>query len=149
FAIRRKVGYITLLTHDYQHQVIDWIHGQGLWVLANLQPVAYSFNKESWPRFTETDMIPNVFRAHLYSPLAYSYRFQQYTVQSLRDRLDFGLLYCVVSPENKLDIVSKFFPITPLELHRGWVKGEERVVTDRSGQFGWEGQKYQMRLWRY
>ena len=29
------------------------------------------------------------------------------------------------------------FPITPLELHEGYIVGRERIVTNRSGRFGW------------
>jgi hypothetical protein len=29
------------------------------------------------------------------------------------------------------------FPITPLELHEGYIIGEERIITNRSGLFGW------------
>ena len=29
------------------------------------------------------------------------------------------------------------YPITPLEIHGGHVIGEERIITNRSGLFGW------------
>jgi hypothetical protein len=29
------------------------------------------------------------------------------------------------------------FPITPLELHEGYIIGRERIVTNTSGYFGW------------
>jgi len=29
------------------------------------------------------------------------------------------------------------FPITPMELHEGYIIGKERIVTNRSGLFGW------------
>ncbi|MBI3192731.1 MAG: hypothetical protein HYZ36_08705 [Pedosphaera parvula] len=32
------------------------------------------------------------------------------------------------------------YPITPLELHEGWILGRERIITKRSGLFGWGDQ---------
>ncbi len=29
------------------------------------------------------------------------------------------------------------FPITPVELHPGMILGKERIVTNRSGRYGW------------
>ncbi len=29
------------------------------------------------------------------------------------------------------------FPITPVELHAGMILGRERIITNRSGRYGW------------
>ena len=34
-------------------------------------------------------------------------------------------------------ITSHMFPITPLEIHAGYVLGRERIITKTSGLFGW------------
>jgi len=34
-------------------------------------------------------------------------------------------------------LTTYMFPITPVELHAGWIVGEERILTNRSGLFGW------------
>jgi hypothetical protein len=149
FAIQKKIGYLVLLSEDFYHTIVADLRKDGAGLLGNHQPQTYSFTRESWPRFTETDNLRNSFQAQLYSPLAYSYRFENYTVQDLRDRLDVGLIYCVTGPGDKLGIVSKFFPITPVELHSGYVRGEERIITDRSGRFGWSDPKHEARLWRF
>jgi hypothetical protein len=31
----------------------------------------------------------------------------------------------------------QMFPFTPIELHDGWVVGRERIITLKSGLFGW------------
>jgi hypothetical protein len=148
FAIRRKIGYTFLLAEKYQHQVLDELRAAGVWFLGNGQPCTLSFNRDTWPRFTEMDLnLRRASEAHLYSPLAYGRG--AYTVEKLRERLDVGMLYCVTAPEDRLGIVGRFFPITPTELHAGWVKGEERIVTNRSGTFGWANERYRYRLWRY
>jgi hypothetical protein len=33
------------------------------------------------------------------------------------------------------------YPFTPVELHSGWLVGEERILTCVSGEFGWRGEK--------
>jgi len=34
-------------------------------------------------------------------------------------------------------LTSHMFPFTPIELHGGYLIGEERILTNRSGLFGW------------
>jgi hypothetical protein len=149
FAIRRKIGYFGLLSADYKRKLFSDLRRSGLWLLGNDQPYLFSENRDNWPRFTETDNLPNAYRAHLYTPLAFSYGFERYTVQDLRDRLNLGVIYCVTGPNDRLGIVHKFFPITPLEIHSGWIQGRERIIIIRSGKFGWTDGAYRARLWRY
>jgi hypothetical protein len=149
FAIQHKVGYLSLLANDYHRKLFDELKAEGVPLLANFEPYTFSFNRDTWPRFSESDNVKNTFTTHLYAPIAFSYHFEAYSVKELRDRLDVGALYCVTGPGDKLGIVNKFFPITPTALHAGWIEGEERIVTDRSGKYGWDKQSYRARLWRY
>ena len=55
--------------------------------------------------------------------------------------LDFGGLYCVyvtrkVYPEYPT-MTKWMYPFTPVELHKGYLIGEERIITKNSGLFGW------------
>ncbi len=55
--------------------------------------------------------------------------------------LDYGCLYhwyndLTVIPEYPT-LTEHMYPITPLELHEGWIVGQERIITKRSGLFGW------------
>jgi hypothetical protein len=149
FTIRRRIGYIPLLSANYQQRTYADLRHHGFWILANDQPYRMAENRDTWPRFSETDVLTDVYRSNLYSPLAFSYKFERYTVQDLRDRLDLGGIFAVTGPADRLGIVEKFFPITPLELHSGWIQGEERIITDRSGEFGWRDRPSQIRVWQY
>lgn len=60
-----------------------------------------------------------------------------------------GLLWCVTGPQDKIGIPNHFFPITPEELHAGWVQGKERIVTAVSGEYGWENDDVGVRIWSY
>ena len=40
------------------------------------------------------------------------------------------------------------YPFTLEELHRGWMKGKERIITRRPGVYGWEGDNHLHRVIR-
>ena len=98
-----------------------------------------------FPRFVETGSLSHCASAQLFSPIGLG---DHLTERSELDAyhvmlrvLDFGCLYYwygdlhVVPTHPHLPIY--MFPITPLELHEGYILGEERIVTNRSGRFGW------------
>jgi hypothetical protein len=39
------------------------------------------------------------------------------------------------------EITRHLFPFTPIELHAGYMLGQERIITTHSGNYGWPGQK--------
>ena len=56
--------------------------------------------------------------------------------------LDYGCVYywyhdLQVGIPAHYHLTRYMFPITPTELHEGFIIGEERIVTNRSGLFGW------------
>jgi hypothetical protein len=56
--------------------------------------------------------------------------------------LDFGSLYCwyytaKVFPREHEAMSKYMYPLTPVELHKGYIIGKERIVTKLSGRFGW------------
>ena len=55
--------------------------------------------------------------------------------------LEFGCVYywyddLTVIPTH-VQLTHYMFPITPIELHEGYIIGQERILTNRSGLFGW------------
>jgi hypothetical protein len=55
--------------------------------------------------------------------------------------LDYGSVYhwyndMTVTPTHPT-LTTHMFPITPMELHRGYIIGRERIVTKVSGKYGW------------
>jgi hypothetical protein len=148
FAIQQKIGYVALLSAAYQNQLFSEMGAQGVWFLGNDAPVTMAQNQAMWPRFVETQNdIRRGTLAHLYTPLAYGS--SSPTVKTLRRNLEFGILHSCSGPGDKQGIVGKFFPITPTELHNGWVQGKERVVTSVSGKFGWANETFGYRIWSY
>ncbi|MFO1019152.1 MAG: hypothetical protein U0903_00405 [Planctomycetales bacterium] len=149
FAIRAKVGNLPLLSRGYLEELVEQLREADLLVLGNFAPATERQNRETWPRFVETDNLKGCAAAHLYSPLAFSYSFERYTIQQVRDRLMHGLLWCVTGPKDRLGLTDHFFPITPVGLHAGSVWGKERIVTAVSGEFGWGEAEVGVRQWRY
>ena len=92
------------------------------------------------------DVIARTYNTHLATPLAYGFGTPDF--HAIIDRLNYGCLYVRTHLNYHSDAVSKFYPFTPIEIHRGWVKGEERIITNHSGEFGWKG-NFVARLWAY
>ena len=91
----------------------------------------------------------NIFWAyslHLSTPLAYGLGTPPFS--TIVERLDYGCLYIRTHLNYRSTAVSRFYPITIEEIHSGWIQGKERIITNRSGKFGWEG-AYKARLWQY
>jgi hypothetical protein len=93
----------------------------------------------------ETGAISNCARAHLYSPIALgdhlTERSEEDAYGTMLAALDYGCVYhwyndLLVVPTHH-HLTRYMYPITPLELHQGYVIGRERIVTKRSGLFGW------------
>ncbi len=67
----------------------------------------------------------------------------------LQRLLQRGALPWFTSPSDQLAITRRFFPITVQELHKGWIKGKERMITMNPGSYGWPGETYRYLIWRY
>jgi len=111
------------------------------------------FNGAPWSRtlarlkfqcFTETGSISNCHRMLLYTPVALgdhlTERSQSDAYRVMLRALDWGCLYAwysrTVYPTHKT-LTEHMFPSTPIELHEGYIIAKERIVTNRSGLFGW------------
>ena len=133
--IEQKCGILTLLSGDYMHGIMKQVKDHGGYVLFNGAGTVKS-RLES-PSFVESQWdITRLYSTHLNTPLAYG--LGDPSMADLRRRLDFGTVYARTALDYKSDIVKRFYPFTPMELHEGWVKGKERIITDRSGTFGWD-----------
>lgn len=58
----------------------------------------------------------------------------------VRRSLDYAgvlCIYCWGDQPQGLHYIRTMFPITPVELHPGMILGKERIVTNRSGRYGW------------
>lgn len=98
-----------------------------------------------FPCFVETGSITHCTQAHLYSPIALGDHLTEGNeldaYNTMLAALDFGCVYhwyndVTVVPTHHT-LTKYMFPITPVELHEGYIIGTERIITNRSGAFGW------------
>jgi len=139
-----------LVSAAAQQKVIEAIQARGGVVVANTSPATENMRKLRTWRFVETGSGPEYDReTHLYTPIALGFpwghlaaedRTARRFIQDVIANLEHGALYYYYSvPATGLDygVVNRMFPFTPRELHAGWLVGEERIITTKSGEFGW------------
>jgi hypothetical protein len=142
--LTRLKSSVTLISQPFRLALTKRILEKHL-LVANGQPHTETMVKLHFPRFVETGSISHCADAQVYSPIALG---DHLTEQSETDAyrvmlraLDFGCVYywyndVTVVPTHP-HLTSYMFPITPLELHEGYIIGRERIVTNRSGLYGW------------
>lgn len=148
FAIQARIGNLLLLAKAYRLSIHEHLARRGAPLLCNGQPTTLDENRLTSPRFSEThDSLGRSMETHLYTPLAYAR--PNPSIADIRARLALGVLWYRVGLTGQTDAPRHFYPITITDLHAGWVRGEERVVTMTSGSYGWPGAKGSARLYRY
>ncbi len=142
--ITRLKGDTVLLSRDWRLKQVRRIMGEGRPFIVNGMPRTRTIAAEHFQAFTETGNIGNCRNTLLYSPVALGDHLSERNFEDayavMLRALDFGCLYAwynsnVVPPAPTL--TEHMFPFTPIELHEGYVIGEERILTNRSGLFGW------------
>jgi hypothetical protein len=79
------------------------------------------------------------YQGNLQSPLGYASSRPDFGnwVRSLK----MGILLVGTRYDYTYDIQPYVFPFTPIELHAGYLLGQERVIATHGGNYGWPGQK--------
>jgi hypothetical protein len=118
---------------------------RGKFVVANSQAATRTMQRFSFPRFVETAATANLALAHLGSPVGLGDRLRQRDAASIargiHAHLERGVLYYYYAPQATLqqpNLTMYMFPFTPRRLRDGTLWGEERILTSRSGRFGWD-----------
>ncbi|MCX6985157.1 MAG: hypothetical protein NT118_10480, partial [Lentisphaerae bacterium] len=146
---------IILLSQPWRVKMFDRIFKDGKLIVGNTNAQTETMTKYHFPRFAELVAGVSPFNGHLYTPIAYGNSgFYQSLPNKLEERttacyremvkmLDTAnLYYWTVYIEDYLEPSHKMFcgymfPFTPIELHKGYVIGKERIITAVSGKFGW------------
>ena len=142
--IVRTKSSVTLLTQPWRQRLVQRIMRNGKLLIGNGNPTTSTFTQFHFPRFIETGSITNLCKGHLYTPIALGDHLTERTeldaYRNMLRALDYGSVYYwyheSVIPTHPT-LTSFQFPITPIELHEGYILGEERILTNRSGVFGW------------
>ena len=144
FKVSQLKASMTLLSLPFRLQQVERIQSRGCPFVINGAPATRSMVRRKFMAFTETGSITNCRRMLLHSPVALgdhlTERSEQDAYNVMLSALDHGCLYSWyavrVFPTHKT-LTEHMFPFTPMELHEGYVIGKERIVTNRSGSFGW------------
>jgi hypothetical protein len=141
--ITRKIANVTLATLAWREKTARRFLARGP-LIGNGAPLTRTFTQLHFPRFVETAAITNLTRSQLYTPIALG---DHLTEASPRDcyrhmveGLNYGALYYwydgrIIATEPTL--TSYMFPMTYIRMGEGFVIGEERILSNRSGLFGW------------
>lgn len=141
--IVRKVANVTLATQPWRLATARRLLDRGR-LIGNGAPRTRTFSQLHFPRFIETASITNLTRGQLYTPIALGDHLTERTpvdcYRNMLDALNFGAVYYwygdqIVATEPTL--TSVMFPVTWIALGPGYLIAKERILTNRSGLFGW------------
>lgn len=139
--IVRKFGDPQLLSLEAKAALIDYIFARGGALIGNSCPRTATLSAYHFPRFVETAAVWYPARAHLYTPISLGDHLVikdfDDLLADIRLKLMWGSLYYYYSRPTQPwpTITQHMFPFTPVELHRGWLLGEERLITCVPGTF--------------
>jgi len=142
--IVRLKSSVTLLSEPWRVALARRILSRGP-LIGNGAPFTQAMAGLRFPCFVETGSITNCTHNHLYSPIALgdhlTERSELDAYRNMLAALDYGCVYhwyndVLVIPTH-YHLTRYMYPITPLELHEGYIIGNERIITNRSGLFGW------------
>jgi len=153
-TITRRKGSTLLLTQDAMIAYARKVRDKGGVVIANNTIPTRTIGREPLIVDKEINEGPYVHLSTtpvaLGNPAAIGGEVDVY--RDVLSKLEWGNLYFYYGEPAKLtyeSVPARMYPITVQEIHRGIVKGKERVVTMRSGVYGWPGSRDLHAVYRY
>ncbi|NCO33504.1 MAG: hypothetical protein GW893_06500 [Armatimonadetes bacterium] len=160
--IEKSVGVGDLSSLPFKLELLNAFRKRGATVVANVPPTTMTEQREQFTRFSETS-IPHhpglIHKTQLYTPVSYAGYSVYHTpgvtekdfLEDIRDKLWNANLYLFSAPMfyhlfTHENLATYQYPITPIELDEGVIIGRERLLTLRSGKFGWPGEKWRGEL---
>ena len=136
-----------MLKLDFTLKLFDKIMNERSKLLVgNFSPETRSERRFRFPRFEETYSSRWIALSHLYTPiqlgdmLTYANTPKDMAADQRTALMRGALYYHYVGNTGCPSLTSKMYPFTPVELHKGWLVGKERILTAISGEFGWNGE---------
>jgi hypothetical protein len=144
FTIAKKISFQTLVSQPFRLDMAKRLLADGHPLIANGEPLTETEMRVHFPRFVETGGPAAMNETHLFSPVGLSDSMTEQQpadfAANMRRHLDYGCVYYYYffSPPMPHPMLTEYmYPITPLELHEGYLIGKERILTNRAGVFGW------------
>ena len=143
FKITRKIGSMTLLSSPWRLKQVKRMTEGDRPFIVNGMPVTREMRALKFQAFTETGSITHCAGTLLYSPVALGDHLTERkyadAYANILRALDYGCLYVWyphIFHTNRAPTYY-YYPFTPIEIHGGYVIGRERIITKKSGLFGW------------
>lgn len=147
FQLKRRKTSISLASAGFRLAMVRKIKASGREIVVNTMPWIRSIMKEKVMAFTETAQIGNCARGHTYTPIQLGNHLigrdaekPEVIYHQMLEGLDFGMLYYYYHiryiPDHPT-LTQHMFPVTPMELHKGYIIGKEKIITRVSGLYGW------------
>ena len=125
-----------IVTAPWTLETLDRLKAYDAPLITNSAPVTKAFSDLEVPRFVETQAnIDRTYETNLYSPLCLT---SWYDISQAVERLEMGGIPFRVSDSGITPHMSKFFPLTPIEIHRGWILAHERLLSKYTGTYSWD-----------
>lgn len=158
YTVKRKYGDLALIETPAKEALVKYVLSLGKYVVGNSAPLTRAMNNVETTRFVEmwnnySSVCPTV---HLYTPIGLGYPgyaanlglgrgvvSAKWLLNDVRGALSQGCLYYYRSSRLQdkelyaYEVVNRMYPFTPIEIHAGWLWGEERIITTKSGVYGW------------
>lgn len=151
-AIERLKSSVILLSLPWRLHAVEDIAAKGKFLIVNgggakTESMLKLFIKNKFVGFVETDTETNLYTSQLTTPIGLgafrTERTEQDCYNYMVRFLDYGSVYYwyhqQVMPITHETLTSYMFPITPVELHEGYIIGKERIITNRSGWYSFGG----------
>ncbi len=158
-TVVRKIGNVTYLALPVLKEVVRKVAAAGGIVITNGEPGPRSLWPEHYLTTCETsggDQYP-VTRLYLgptVMPFGDPVRIHNHQdlYRDVLDKLRWGALYAYYGDKDyaikEPVLVRHMYPFTREEIHSGWAKGKERIVTRVAGVYGWRGNRQLHRVFR-
>ncbi len=148
YTVDHQVGITQLLGEGQRLAVIDKVRAMGGELMGNGPPFTRAMLERKVQRMVEVQHNDVwCYEGNLDTPLGYA-----------SSRMDFGNFVRGVDLATLLvgtrytyehEVSPHLFPFTPIELHRGYLLGQERIIVTHSGNYGWPGERCLARVLRF
>ena len=143
-AVVRQCSSTVLLGQSWKSAMVEYLRGRGGLLVGNGPARTRTMLSWKMPLFTELNSYSFLIDMHLSTPLALGNHDNENNdrvrARMVRRALDYAGVLCIYSwgdrPEG-FHYAKVMYPITPTELRPGVLMGQERILTNRSGRFGW------------
>ena len=140
YTVKREIGINTIMGEGHRLAVINRVRELGGDMMGNGPCATRQILALKPQRMIEIQH--NEFwnyEGDLQTPLGYAGWRQDFG--NWTRALKLGMLLVGTSSRYTYDFSAYVFPFTPIELHSGYLLGQERIIATHSGNYGWPGQR--------